>query len=104
MTNEILAALVAVYIVDVSGFTESWRNGLARLLRINRLRPLPPFDCGTCMAFWAAIGCSIVQGDFSLEAVAVAAVCSLLALPAGQFMQLIKEWACSLIGKAFPKQ
>ena len=103
MTNEILAALVAVYIVDVSGFTESWRNGLARLLRINRLRPLPPFDCGTCMAFWAAIGCSIVQGDFSLLSVAVASLCSLFAVPVGQLMMMIREWLSVLIGRAFPK-
>ena len=104
LTDEILTALVAVYIVDVSGFTEAWRTGLSRLLGVKHLRALPPFDCGTCAAFWSAIVWSICVGKFSLEAVAVAAVCSLLALPAGQFMQLIKEWACSLIGKAFPKQ
>ena len=85
MTNEILAALVAVYIVDVRGFTESWRIGLARLLRINMLRPLPPFDCGTCMAFWAAIGCS------------------LFSVPVGKFMMMIREWLSVLIGRAFPK-
>ena len=104
MTNEILTALVAVYIVDVSGFTEAWRTGLSRLLGVKHLRALPPFDCGTCMAFWSAIVWSICAGEFSFEAVAVAALCSLLALPAGQFMQLIKEWACTLIGRAFPKQ
>ena len=103
MTNEILAALVAVYIVDVSGFTESWRNGLARLLRINRLRPLPPFDCGTCMAFWAAIGCSLWEGEFGLLSVAVASLCSLFAVPVGQFMMMVKEWVCVLIGRAYPK-
>lgn len=103
MTNEIMAALVAVYIVDVSGFTDSWRNGLARLLHVQRLRPLPPFDCGTCMAFWTALVWSIVCGEFDLLHVAVAAACSLLAYPAGQFMMLIREWLVILIGRAFPK-
>lgn len=104
MTDEIITALVAVYVVDVSGFTEAWRTGLTRLFGVQHLRPLPPFDCGTCMAFWSAIGCSIVQGDFSLAAVAVAALCSLFALPAGQFMMMVKEWVCTLIGKAYPKE
>ena len=98
-----MAALVAVYIVDVSGFTESWRAALVRLLHVQRLRPLPPFDCGTCMAFWTALVWSIVWGEFDLLHVAVAAACSLLALPAGQLMTLIREWLAVLIGRAFPK-
>ena len=103
MANEIIVALIAVYIVDVSGFTESWRRFLARLLGVQNLRPLPPFDCGTCMAFWAVIVWSALAGTFSLASVAVAAVCSLLALPAGQFMLLTKEWLSVLIGRAFPQ-
>lgn len=103
MTDEILAALVAVYIVDVSGFTRSWREGLARLLKVQRLRPLPPFDCGTCMAFWAVVVYSLCAGSFSLASVAVACVCSLFAMPAGQFMTMVREWLGVLIGRAFPK-
>ena len=46
----LLLAASVTYIVDVSGFTESWRALLARVLHIrpDQLRALPPFDCGKC--------------------------------------------------------
>jgi hypothetical protein len=92
-----IAALVAVYVVDVSGFTDAWRDGLARLLRVKTLRPLPPFDCGKCAAFWTAIITAAVLHDFTLTAVAVAALLSLLSLPAGQVMLFIREGLCAII-------
>lgn len=92
-----LAALVAVYVVDVSGFTDSWRAALARLLRVRDLRPLPPFDCGKCAAFWTAIVTAVVLRDFTLPAVALAALLSLLSLPAGQLMIFIREGLAALI-------
>ena len=40
-----LVALVTIYIVDISGFTESWRAWCANRLHISKMKPLPPFDC-----------------------------------------------------------
>ena len=53
----ILVALVTIYIVDISGFTESWRTALARSLKISEsaMRPLKPFDCGKCMTWWVCL-------------------------------------------------
>lgn len=94
-----LAALVAVYVVDVSGFTDSWRAALARLLRVKALRPLPPFDCGKCAAFWTAIVVALCAGQFTFATVAFAALLSLLSLPAGQIMIFIQESLCALADK-----
>lgn len=94
-----LAALVAVYVVDVSGFTDSWRDGLARLLHVKALRPLPPFDCGKCAAFWTAIITAAVLGDLNVATVAAAALLSLLSLPAGQIMLFIREGLTALVNK-----
>ena len=94
-----LAALVAVYVVDVSGFTESWRAALARVLHVRELRPLPPFDCGKCAAFWAAIIAAAIIGELSVATVALAALLSLLSLPAGQLMLFIREGLATLIGR-----
>ena len=86
-----LAALVAVYIVDVSGFTDAWRSGLARWLKVSEVRPLPPFDCGTCMAWWTALAVALCEGQLTFGTVAASALLSLLAAPAGQLMILIRE-------------
>lgn len=102
-TELTLVALIAVYIVDVSGFTESWRSALAGWLGRKSLRPLKPFDCGTCMAWWSCIIYSLCTGAFSLATVAYSALMALLALPMGQLMTMIREWLSVLIGRSFPK-
>lgn len=94
-----LAAAVAVYVVDVSGFTESWRRLLARWLQVKALRPLPPFDCGKCASFWTGIVTAAVLRDLTLATAAFSALCSLLALPAGQVMLFIREGLTQLIGR-----
>ena len=94
-----LAAAVAVYVVDVSGFTDSWRALLARLLRVKALRPLPPFDCGKCASFWTAVITAAVLGELSVVTVAFSALLSLLSLPAGQLMLFIREGLAALIGR-----
>lgn len=96
-----LVAAVAVYVVDVSGFTESWRGLLARRLGIQEraLRRLPPFDCGKCAAFWACIAVTIVDGTFSLATVAWSALMSLLALPMAQFMELLRDALSVLLSR-----
>lgn len=94
-----LAALTAVYVVDVSGFTDSWRAALARALHVRELRPLPPFDCGKCAAFWTAIITAAVLGELSVTTVALAALLSLLSLPIGQAMIFIREGLAALINR-----
>lgn len=96
-----LVALIAVYVVDVSGFTESWRSALARLLHVKVLRSLPPFDCGTCMAFWAVLATALIEGLPLLQGAALACAASLLSLPLGQLMIFIREGLTALVGKLF---
>lgn len=92
----ILVALLAVYIVDVSGFTETWRAWLADALGVKRLRPLPPFDCGKCATWWACVIYAAVSGRFCLGTLAVSALLSLLSIPLGQLMIFIREGLIAL--------
>lgn len=94
-------ALTVVYIVDVSGFTQSWRALVARIIGTTegRLRPLPPFDCGTCAVWWACLVLVICRGELSMATVAACSLASLLAQPAGQLMLLLREGMLALIGK-----
>lgn len=98
----LLVALVTIYIVDISGFTESWRAGVARLLHVKALRPLPPFDCGTCMTWWACLIYSLCTGQLTLGTIAFAALMSLLSNPLGEAMIFIRETAILCINKIMP--
>jgi hypothetical protein len=98
----LLVAVVTIYIVDISGFTDSWRSLLASLLHISRLKPLPPFDCGACMTWWVCLIYAICVGQFHLGTIAVAALLSLLSIPIGHLMIFIREWLTHIINKCIP--
>ncbi len=97
-----LVALVTIYIVDISGFTQSWRDGLARMLHISRLRPLPPFDCGKCMTWWVCLIFALCVGQFNLWTIAFSALLSHLSLPLGETLIFIREWFNWIIDKLLP--
>lgn len=48
-------AALCVFVVDVSGFTQSWRGALKRWLGVRELVPLHPFDCSLCCTVWACL-------------------------------------------------
>jgi hypothetical protein len=98
----ILVALVTIYIVDISGFTESWRDALARWLHISALRPLKPFDCGLCMTWWVCLVYPMFTGDFSLGTIAFSALLSHLSNPIGEAMIFIREWMIWVLNKLMP--
>lgn len=80
-----------VYIVDCSGFTESWRGALSRLLRVKALRALPPFDCSTCLAFWACLLYAICFSALNVYTFGFACLCSWLAYPLGVLLNSLRD-------------
>ena len=100
-----LLSAVTVYIVDLSGFTDAWRGAVARMLRIGpeRLRPLPPFDCGQCMTWWACLLYAICAGHFGLGTVAWSAFLAFMSTVTGQALLLVREGITSLINKVYDR-
>ena len=98
----LLVALVTIYVVDLSGVTESWRSLVATKLHISRLRPLPPFDCGKCMTWWVCLIYPICTGDISLGTIAFAALLSHLSNPIGEGLIFIREWITWIFDKLMP--
>lgn len=87
----LLVAAIATYIVDVSGFTDSWREALQKWLKVKSLRNLKPFDCGKCMTWWSCLIYALFTGHFCLETIAFSALLSLLSFPMGNIMGAIQE-------------
>ena len=95
----LLIAAIAIYIVDLSGFTEFWRSALTRWLKCKELKPLKPFDCSLCMTWWVCIIYAICTGSMSLPVLAYIALLSFLSLPIGQVLLFIREGLLSIINK-----
>ena len=102
-TQQAILAAVVVFIVDLSGFTESWRDALARALHIRNLRPLKPFDCSLCMTWWTCLLYPLCTGDFSLLTLANAAALALLSQPLSAVMLFIVESLNWLFNKITPR-
>lgn len=98
----LLVAAITIYIVDVSGFTESWRHLLERMLHITKMRDLPPFDCGKCMTWWVCLIYPMISREISLETIAFATLLSLLSVPIGGVMIFIREWIIWITNKLMP--
>ena len=98
----LMVAVITIYIVDLSGFTQSWRGLLARTLHIKEMRPIKPFDCSLCMTWWMCLIYACVQGDLTLYTTAWSAILSFLSIPIGQVLIFIREWICWLINKLMP--
>lgn len=102
-TQQAILAAVVVFIVDLSGFTDSWRDALARALHIRNLRPLKPFDCSLCMTWWTCLIYPLCTGDFSLLTLANAAALALLSQPLSAVMLFIVESLNWLFNKITPR-
>lgn len=98
----LMVALITIYIVDISGFTQSWRSLVATKLHIPRLRPLPPFDCGKCMTWWVCLIYAACTGHFTLPVIAYCALLSHLSIPLGEAMIFIRETLTWLLNKIMP--
>lgn len=103
--NILLLAVVVVYVVDLSGFTTSWRSALARWIgtREESLRALPPFDCGKCAVFWAGVVYALAVRCLDLPVLAYVCLLSFLSAPIGQALLLVREAILKVIRNLMSK-
>lgn len=97
----LLVAAIVVYIVDLSGFTDSWRSALAKAIHVSvrALRPLKPFDCSLCITWWVTLIFSLCAGSCTLPVIAYCALLSFLSFPMGQILTLIQQTLLHIINK-----
>ena len=99
----LLVSAVVVYVVDLSGFTQSWKEGLASLLsggRTSRLRwSGRPFSCSLCMTWWCCLAWALVRGQFTLPVVAASAGYSAFSITLCNLLIFIRETATLFISR-----
>ena len=70
----ILIQVIVVIIIDDSGFVDTMKEKLSRLLTKNKMTTsnfrLRPFDCSYCMQFWANMIYIIITHHFTIPYIA----------------------------------
>ena len=94
----ILVALVTIYIVDLSGFTETWLSILSHY-KNRKITELKPFSCSLCMVWWVCLIYAAIVGNLTIPVVALIGLLSLLSVPFGQLLMLIREAFLKVINK-----
>ena len=89
-TDILFLTVIVVFIVDVSGFTESWLHALSRWLR-HQVTSLKPFSCSLSMTWWSGLIYLIITGRFCLPLIAYVALMAFLSLPISEFLIFIRE-------------
>lgn len=91
----ILLAVVVVFIVDISGIADTFKDVLGKMLNIT-IRRLRPFDCSLCMVWWSLLVYALCIGELNIYTLAYIALLSALAMRIADLMRVID----SIITKA----
>ena len=98
----LLLAAVIVYIVDVSGWTDTWLGWLSKFTARHGYPPvksLRPFSCSKCMTWWCCLLWAYIRKEFTLPVVAYIAGLSLLSVTIQQALIFIAETLTNAIVK-----
>lgn len=94
----LLLTAVVVFVVDLSGFTQSWKAWLSRVTKL-RVVSLKPFDCSLCVSWWAGLVLLLCCHSFSLVNVAFVALCSFLSRPMADALRCVSDLITYVIVK-----
>lgn len=96
--NLILITAVVVYIVDLSGFTQSWLGWLSKLLG-GPVKSFRPFSCSLCMTWWVTLLYCIIRGELTIPLIAYCAALSFFSITLHQLFIFLRESLLWLIRK-----
>lgn len=72
--NLLLLQLIIVFIIDISGFVDTMKAKLAKLLTKGKFKSsyyrLRPFDCSLCATFWTGLIFLLITHQFTLTYIA----------------------------------
>lgn len=91
-------SIIVVIIVDISGFIDSIKAFVGKVLHINNVS-LKPLDCSLCLNFWASMVYLLITNELTITAVMVTLLLSTMTPIIKDAIYLIRD----LIGKAINK-
>ena len=94
----LMVAVITIYIVDLSGFTETLLKVISAY-KGRKITELKPFSCSLCMVWWVCLIYAAIVGNLTIPVVALIALLSLMSVPFGQLLILIREAILKVINK-----
>lgn len=91
------AAFVVVFIVDLSGFSDTFCEWYGRLIHRKGVQGVKPFTCSLCMTWWTCLLVAVCDGWVCWEAVLVSALLAFLADIIGQALTMAKDILTTII-------
>ena len=98
----LLVAFAVVFIVDVSGFTDTWLGWISRWLHA-KVTQLRPFSCSLCMVFWTCCIFALMKRELNPATFAYTCALAGLAYPIGQGFIFLREGLLALFNKLLSK-
>ena len=94
----LMVAMITIYVVDLSGFTDTWLKFLSAY-KGRKITELKPFSCSLCMVWWVCLAYLVTTSQLTLSLVAFTALLSFLSIPMGQILVMLREVMLHIINK-----
>lgn len=92
--------VIVVIIVDISGFIDSIKTLIGKVLGINNVK-LKPLDCSFCLNFWVSMAYLLITNELSITAVMVTLLLSTMTPVIGDLIYLVRDSIGKIISKAY---
>lgn len=89
--------ILIVFIIDLSGFTQSIQHLLKKFLNTNKDIVIKPFMCSLCMTFWTTIIYIILTHNFTLLLLSYCVALSFMTPIIASAMKLIQDILAAII-------
>ncbi len=93
-------SIIVVIIVDISGFIDSVKTLIGKVLGINNVN-LKPFDCSFCLNFWVSLIYLLITNELTITAVMVTLLLSTMTSIIKDAIYLIRDFLGKIISKAY---
>ena len=92
--------VIVVIIVDISGFVDSVKTLIGKVLGINNVS-LKPLDCSFCLNFWISLAYLLITNELTITAVMVTLLLSAMTPIIKDSIYLIRDLIGKIINKIY---
>ena len=93
----LLITIILVFIIDLSGFTQSIQYILKKWLKTNKDIVIKPFMCSLCMTFWTGIIYSLIMHSLTIPILAFITLLAFMTPVIKDILKLIQDLIIAVI-------